>query len=187
MDYQSTGSKSDVKLHLRMNGTSLQFCNEAYRRIRGQNVNITPKQICAGGEKGKDSCTGDSGGPLLGEDFLDGFSPYNYLAGIVSFGPVPCGAEGNLFQINFIFILNDIKKQSFQVYRVFTLKLVNIWIGLLTICDIDLLHFEFLTILQLKQMHISQTLNYKIISKSRNKKIFEPEIISLSPRECVNA
>lgn len=76
-----------------MNGTSLQFCNEAYRRIRGQNVNITPKQLCAGGVKGKDSCTGDSGGPLLADDFLDGFSPYSYLAGIVSFGPIPCGAE----------------------------------------------------------------------------------------------
>lgn len=87
-----------------MTGTSLQICNDAYRKFRGHNVIITPKQICAGGENGKDSCTGDSGGPLLGEDILDGFSPYNYLAGIVSFGPIPCGKEGDIsLQISYLF------------------------------------------------------------------------------------
>merc|ERR1711953_279055 len=49
-------------------------------------------QICAGGQKGKDSCNGDSGGPLMS---LDGgwgdFKEPKYLRGIVSFGSQNCG------------------------------------------------------------------------------------------------
>jgi secreted trypsin-like serine protease len=45
--------------------------------------------MCAGGEKGKDSCRGDSGGPLIIEDETEGTF---YLAGIVSYGSIGCGA-----------------------------------------------------------------------------------------------
>merc|ERR1719300_1488431 len=60
----------------------------------------TESQICAGGELGKDSCKGDSGGPLflsqvknrnIGEPTLDGTEPW-YLMGIVSFGSRRCGS-----------------------------------------------------------------------------------------------
>lgn len=35
---------------------------------------------------------GDSGGPLMRQQ-LSGIGPYFFLAGIVSFGPSPCGLE----------------------------------------------------------------------------------------------
>lgn len=67
-----------------------QTCNNVYqsqRRIIGDT------QICAGGDKGKDSCRGDSGGPLMGA--TNGTKgQFTYLAGLVSYGPSPCGMEG---------------------------------------------------------------------------------------------
>ena len=48
-------------------------------------------QICAGGEKEKDSCRGDSGGGLFWRsDLKDNTQPW-YLLGIVSFGSRECG------------------------------------------------------------------------------------------------
>ena len=48
-------------------------------------------QICAGGEKEKDSCRGDSGGGLFWRsDLTDNTQPW-YLLGIVSFGSRECG------------------------------------------------------------------------------------------------
>lgn len=47
--------------------------------------------MCAGGDKGRDSCRGDSGGPLMSVDKNTGNW---FAAGIVSFGPLPCGMAG---------------------------------------------------------------------------------------------
>lgn len=51
---------------------------------------IGEDQLCAGGEPGadKDSCSGDSGGPLMA---VGRFGPPYRLLGVVSFGPVRCG------------------------------------------------------------------------------------------------
>jgi len=46
--------------------------------------------MCAGGEKGKDSCNGDSGGPLITRDDSDEIIKW-FQVGIVSFGPKKCG------------------------------------------------------------------------------------------------
>ena len=56
-------------------------------------INITSSQICAGGEKGRDVCAGDTGGPLvyLGEH-ISRRRLVNF--GIVSFGPRACGTGG---------------------------------------------------------------------------------------------
>ncbi|XP_072946370.1 phenoloxidase-activating enzyme-like [Epargyreus clarus] len=48
-------------------------------------------RICAGGEAGKDSCTGDSGGPLM---FEDGKASHFVVVGVVSSGYRFCGTEG---------------------------------------------------------------------------------------------
>ncbi|ODM90953.1 Serine protease easter [Orchesella cincta] len=71
---------------------------ECQHRYAGQ-VKISDKQICAGGERGTDTCVGDSGGPLLMP-----FSPENegqqqfagkmFQTGIISFGPALCGTTG---------------------------------------------------------------------------------------------
>lgn len=47
-------------------------------------------QICAGGEPGKDSCKGDSGGPLYHSNPIGGANTW-YLLGVVSFGSRRCG------------------------------------------------------------------------------------------------
>ena len=50
-------------------------------------------EICGGGEDGKDSCPGDSGGPLQVISTVENRKQY-YQIGIVSNGPQPCGVRG---------------------------------------------------------------------------------------------
>ncbi|XP_068244022.1 phenoloxidase-activating factor 1-like [Palaemon carinicauda] len=51
---------------------------------------IFEEQLCMGGERGKDSCGGDSGGPLI----LGGPSGPPYLqVGVVSYGSTSCGLQ----------------------------------------------------------------------------------------------
>ncbi|XP_072749673.1 melanization protease 1-like [Anoplolepis gracilipes] len=49
------------------------------------------QQMCAGGVVGEDSCGGDSGGPLMKVQSLNG-PPRYYFIGIVSFGAKACGS-----------------------------------------------------------------------------------------------
>lgn len=66
-------------------------CKDIYK-VAG--VDIGHGQMCAGGEKGKDACAGDSGGPLMArEQNADGTSKFTAV-GVVSFGPAACGTEG---------------------------------------------------------------------------------------------
>jgi secreted trypsin-like serine protease len=53
---------------------------------------ITTTQICAGGEEGKDSCGGDSGGPLM-KTHVIGKKQFWYLVGLVSYGSSNCGTK----------------------------------------------------------------------------------------------
>lgn len=84
-------SFSNFKLKVGVDGVSNQQCNQAYSR---HSVNLGSGQLCAGGEKGFDSCRGDSGGPLMAVDKTNKIQPFWYCAGIVSFGPSPCGMAG---------------------------------------------------------------------------------------------
>lgn len=63
-------------------------CKEKYMKF---NTYISDNYVCAGGEKKKDACKGDSGGPMMYQ-FSDGpLSGQWYQEGIVSKG-IGCGA-----------------------------------------------------------------------------------------------
>ena len=66
-----------------------QKCTEMFRKTRlGKNYVLNETLICAGGEEGKDSCTGDGGSPLVCP--VPGNEGYFYQAGIVAWG-IGCG------------------------------------------------------------------------------------------------
>jgi len=56
-----------------------------------QRLPIGPTQLCAGGEKNRDSCPGDSGSPLMQ---FDGPMARWVSVGIVSLGLSTCGTDG---------------------------------------------------------------------------------------------
>lgn len=84
-------SFSNFKLKVKVPGVATERCNSVYSR---HSVTLGSGQLCAGGTKGADSCRGDSGGPLMTVDRNNPSRPFWYCAGIVSFGPSPCGMEG---------------------------------------------------------------------------------------------
>ncbi|XP_037818581.1 serine protease easter-like [Lucilia sericata] len=84
-------SVSNLKLKASVEGYSIDECRSVYMR---QNIILEDTQICAGGKEGIDSCRGDSGGPLISLDTTNRIRAYYFLAGVVSFGPTPCGLEG---------------------------------------------------------------------------------------------
>ena len=68
-----------------------QKCTEMFRKTRlGKNYVLSETLICAGGEAGKDSCTGDGGSPLVCP--VPGNEGYYYQAGIVAWG-IGCGGN----------------------------------------------------------------------------------------------
>ena len=84
-------SESPVKLKLSLNLADMSTCSQRYKNA---GVNLGTGQICAGGQRGKDSCRGDSGGPLMSvERSSDGAYRWTVI-GVVSFGPSPCGMQG---------------------------------------------------------------------------------------------
>uniref|UniRef100_A0A2C9GV95 CLIP domain-containing serine protease n=1 Tax=Anopheles dirus TaxID=7168 RepID=A0A2C9GV95_9DIPT len=84
-------SSSTKKLHLQVPVLSNEACAEAFSTVH---LEIIPTQVCAGGEKGRDSCRGDSGGPLMSR--TDGVTKAQFwhLVGLVSFGLEQCGTDG---------------------------------------------------------------------------------------------
>ncbi|CAD6997589.1 unnamed protein product [Ceratitis capitata] len=86
-----TASSSKMKLKALVRGQNIEKCKVKYRTYT--RIELGNKQMCAGGEKSIDTCRGDSGGPLMLTQLNNGKDAY-YLAGVVSFGPTPCGQEG---------------------------------------------------------------------------------------------
>uniref|UniRef100_A0A182YKD5 CLIP domain-containing serine protease n=1 Tax=Anopheles stephensi TaxID=30069 RepID=A0A182YKD5_ANOST len=82
---------STKKLHLSVPVVANEACADAFSSIQ---LEIIPTQLCAGGEKGKDSCRGDSGGPLMRYGNGRSSTKFWYLIGVVSFGLEQCGTDG---------------------------------------------------------------------------------------------
>lgn len=79
-------TSSAIKLKVDVDGVSLTDCKRKF--------DVWEKQMCAGGITGKDSCRGDSGGPLMATHADAKGNNYWYAAGIVSYGPKNCGKKG---------------------------------------------------------------------------------------------
>lgn len=79
------GTRSNFKLKVKLEFQDLKRCARTYRPT---GVVLKDTQMCAGGVRGEDTCTGDSGGPLTRK-----LNPFHYLYGIVSFGSYKCGAN----------------------------------------------------------------------------------------------
>ena len=85
------GSSSNVKLKLALPLFDKEQCQGTYGNA---GVMLGHGQICAGGQKDKDSCKGDSGGPLMTMERNRNGSGKWTVVGVVSFGPLPCGMLG---------------------------------------------------------------------------------------------
>lgn len=84
-------SSSDFKLKLALPLTDKNDCDRTYNQV---GIRLGFGQICAGGQKGKDSCRGDSGGPLMSVENSSNGNGIWAAVGVVSFGPTPCGMPG---------------------------------------------------------------------------------------------
>lgn len=77
---------SKRKLKVRLPGQDMNQCAKAYRKRLDFFID---SQLCVGGDRRKDSCRGDSGGPLM----MVAENRWQ-LMGIVSYGSVHCGLGG---------------------------------------------------------------------------------------------
>jgi len=79
------GSPANILQWVAVPVRTFEMCKSAYAR---EGHTVTEKQICAGGQLGKDSCIGDSGSGLMRQ--VNGSWQ---LIGVVSFGPKMCGTQ----------------------------------------------------------------------------------------------
>ncbi|XP_034487677.1 phenoloxidase-activating factor 1 [Drosophila innubila] len=82
---------SPIKLKLRIPYVSNENCSKI---LDLYGVRLGPKQLCAGGEKSKDTCAGDSGGPLM---YFDRPHSRWVAYGIVSYGFTQCGSGPGVY------------------------------------------------------------------------------------------
>lgn len=82
------GLQSPVLLSVQLPILSKEKCLQDYSQY---SLKINDKQLCAGGLHDKDSCAGDSGGPLLYPGKVGSTGVRYVQRGIVSFGSKRCG------------------------------------------------------------------------------------------------
>lgn len=74
-----------MKLKVAVPRVNTRQCRSMYKTI---GVDLDDAQVCAGGRENQDSCSGDSGGPLMVQQ---GSNPWQ-AEGVVSFG-LGCGLK----------------------------------------------------------------------------------------------
>lgn len=79
---------SPIKLKLSLPYVDREQCSKTFRAWQ---FTLGPGQMCAGGERAKDTCGGDSGSPLMSYDMKRGIW---FITGVVSLGVRGCGVEG---------------------------------------------------------------------------------------------
>ena len=90
--YADHGIVADRLQHINLTVFDANECSNAYRK-RGLVIS-KDSQLCVGGEKGRDSCVGDSGSALVtSSKKSENLFPTWKLLGVVSFGPKKCGTE----------------------------------------------------------------------------------------------
>ncbi|KAJ8925739.1 hypothetical protein NQ315_009587 [Exocentrus adspersus] len=87
----SQGQNADVLQKVDLPVMNLTQCREIYKSEK--KVKLSHRQLCAGGRNNKDSCPGDSGGPLHVASFINDETRY-VQQGVVSFGHRFCGSVG---------------------------------------------------------------------------------------------
>ncbi|KAK7071106.1 hypothetical protein SK128_012837 [Halocaridina rubra] len=90
--FEEGGEYQKIMKSLTLPVVDQEICQTQLRRTRlGRYFRLHPSFICAGGELGKDACTGDGGGPLACPRKED---PTRYLlVGITAWG-IGCGQDG---------------------------------------------------------------------------------------------
>ncbi|XP_055523293.1 serine protease grass-like [Wyeomyia smithii] len=83
--------ESQILLEAIISSVSNDECSQTLAQLR-QNVQLSDKQICAGGESLVDTCKGDSGEPLGFDTEYDN-KPLFVQFGVVSFGVDSCGKK----------------------------------------------------------------------------------------------
>ncbi|XP_048480478.1 trypsin CFT-1-like, partial [Plutella xylostella] len=82
----SGGTGPEILQEVQFNKVNTAVCAERYRALHAnttlENRKVTDRMLCAGGDGGKATCSGDSGGPIL----ING----DIVVGIVSWGHPNC-------------------------------------------------------------------------------------------------
>ncbi|XP_066157604.1 phenoloxidase-activating factor 3-like isoform X1 [Euwallacea fornicatus] len=86
-----TGATANILQKVRLPVADFNTCARTYLETR--RIQLTQKQVCMGGISGKDSCKGDSGGPMVVPTLNDNYDAIYVQQGIVSFGPNFCANE----------------------------------------------------------------------------------------------
>lgn len=80
----------------------LRYCRESFENVQ---LTMGIGQLCAGGQQGYDSCKGNSGGPLMMAQNVEG-QKKSYVLGLVSFGAIECGIDRPAVYTNVSYYMN---------------------------------------------------------------------------------
>ena len=87
------GIVADSLQHINLTVFNIDECRNVYSKRISKAIISKESQLCVGGERGRDSCVGDSGSALVTTNEEQGKLKSWKLLGIVSFGPSKCGTQ----------------------------------------------------------------------------------------------